>query len=125
MKHIHLAVVGVCLWWRVWCGVDLTFGLAVGVGHGSVVVVAVRRVVAVVNSRPYVDSYSTTIIDNYCLELIADYRTSWGAGYGELLRKAFPPFSCLAFSASPARSALHAPTTEPHKSCVTASDAYR
>ena len=48
-QQTHLTVVGVCLRWRVWCDADLTFGLAVGVGHSSVVVVAV---VAVVNSRP-------------------------------------------------------------------------
>ena len=40
-QQTHLAIVGVCLRWHVWCGADLTFGLAVGVGHGSVVVVAV------------------------------------------------------------------------------------
>jgi len=33
-RHTYLAVVGVCLRWRVWCGADLTFGLAVGIGHG-------------------------------------------------------------------------------------------
>ena len=76
-QQTHLAVVGACLRWRVWCGDDLTFGLAVGVGHGSVVVVAVRAVVAVVSSQPATVSTDTVAIGNCCVELTAEHRTSW------------------------------------------------
>ena len=123
MKHTHLAVVGVCRWWRVWCGVYLTFGLAVGVRHGSVVVVAVRAVVAVVRTQPAGVSTDTVAIIGILLLRGTHNRAPYLLGAPVMDRwseKRFPHFhvphfpslqygadfscsaiSCLAFSASP------------------------